>query len=186
MRTQFHLTNFLLVTIALLFILSSSAQADWDKTFGGADWDRSYSVQQTTDGGYIIAGYTRPLGVGEDDVYLVKTDDLGNKEWQKTFGGADSDQGYSVQQTADGGYIIAGYTKSFGVGEDDVYLVKTDDSGNREWQKTFGGAEWDEGESVQQTTDGGYIIAGYTRSFGAGEDDVYLIRIGRAWDFRRN
>jgi len=145
------------------------------KTFGSVDWDYANSVQQTTDGGYIIAGGTDSPGT-DGDVYLVKTDGEGNEEWSRTFGGKENDSASSVQQTADGGYIIAGDTNSFGAGEFDFYLVKTDREGNEEWSRTFGGVGWDYADSVQQTTDGGYIIAGGTDSFGAGEFDFYLVK----------
>ena len=147
----------------------------WSKTFGGSGWDWGFSVQQTTDGGFIVAGGTHSFGVGKSDVYLIKTDDRGGEQWSKTFGGSNYDRGYSVQQTADGGFIIAGYTSSFGAGSYDVYLIKTDDRGSEQWSKTFGGSGHERGESVQQTVDGGFIIAGHTNSFGAGEGDVYLI-----------
>ncbi len=146
---------------------------EWQKTFGG---DVGYSVQQTSDGGYIIAGYTSSFGAGKIDAYLIKTDPNGNQEWQKTFGGSDLDFGNSVQQTSDGGFIIAGTTYSFGDLNGDVYLIKTDPNGNSHWQKTFGESDGDGGDSVQQTSDGGYIIAGRTRSFGAGEAEVYVIK----------
>ena len=147
----------------------------WNRTFGGAYNDVGYSVQQTTDGGYIITGETN-LQDTLGDVYLIKTDGSGIEQWSNTFGGIDFDIGRSVQQTTDGGYIITGETESFGNGNYDIYLVKTDANGVSQWNKTFGGLYNDRGESVQQTTDGGYIITGYSSSFGNGGAEIFLIK----------
>ena len=147
----------------------------WSKTFGGTEYnDYAQSVQQTSDGGYILAGYT--YGAGYADAWMVKTDSNGNKQWSKTFGGTDDDRAWSVQQTADGGYILAGDTLSYGAGRTDFWMVKTNSSGNKQWDKTFGGTGWDFAKSVQQTADGGYILAGDTLSYGAGCTDFWMVK----------
>ncbi len=154
----------------------------WSKTYGGTISDEGFSVQQTNDGGYIIAGSTNSFGAGSFDVFLIKTDINGNTLWTKTYGGMGDDIGRSVEQTSDGGYIVAGHTFSFGIGDRDIYLIKTDSTGNALWTKTYGGMGIDEQWSVHQTNDGGYIVGGATVSFGAGGSDVYLIKTNTVGD----
>ncbi|MFN3694679.1 MAG: hypothetical protein ACK4UV_06690, partial [Ignavibacterium sp.] len=155
----------------------ASGNQQWTKTIGGLSSDGARSINKTSDGGYIITGWTFSYGPGAvGNVWLVKTDSLGNMQWNKFFGGTDVDRGLSVQQTNDGGYIITGYTASSGAGLDDMLLIKTDASGNVQWQKTFGGSGRDYGNSVIQSTDGGYVITGYTLSYGAGGDDLWIVK----------
>ena len=170
------------VLCALFFASFGQAQQAWTRTCGGTGSDGANSVQQTSDGGYIIAGYTGSFGAGDTDVYLVKTNASGDTLWTRTYGGTSFDEGWSVQQTSDGGYVIAGTTYSFGAGDCDVYLIKTDASGDTLWTRTYGGTNEDKGRSVRQTSDGGYIIAGYTCSFGAADYDVYLIKTNASGD----
>lgn len=160
-----------------IYLVKTDSNGDemWSNTFGGINSGQGESVQQTTDGGYIIGGRLSP-GFGLVNAYLVKTDSNGEELWNKTLGGTEPDACYGVQQTTDGGYILTGRTKSFGNGSSDVYLVKTDGNGNEMWSKTFGGTDFDQGESVQQTTDGGYIIIGNKINVSSGKTNIYLIK----------
>jgi len=167
----------IILFISFNYVLAQTAPDTlWTKTYGGSCYDRAYSVQQTSGGGFIIAGMTESYGVGLYDCWLIKTDENGNEEWDQTYGGVDYDYAFSVQQTVDGGYIIAGFTYSLGAGESDYWLVKTDENGDEEWNQTYGGVDYDHAHSVQQTTDGGYIIAGNTTSYGAGLYDSRLVK----------
>ena len=158
----------------------------WDHTYGGSGVDGAYCIIQTNDGGYVMAGDTDSFGAGNRDFWLIKTDRFGNHVWNQTFGGANHDIGTSVIQTSDGGYAVAGYTRSFGAGNNDLWLIKTDASGNHQWNQTYGGTDHDYGFSVIQTSDGGYAVAGNTRSFGAGLTDIWLVKTDKqgnhVWD----
>jgi predicted secreted protein len=179
--------NIFIIIVCILAVgLISGCSKTFNKTFGGSGEDRAVSVQHTSDGGYILAGITASFGAGGWDFWLIKTDANGNKVWDKTFGGSNDDEAYAVQQTSDGGYILAGRTASFGAGGYDAWLIKTDANGNKVWDKTFGGSNYDWATAVQQTSDGGYILAGYTDSFGAGGGDAWLIKTdadgNEVWD----
>ena len=162
-----------------VFLIRADSNGDtlWTKKHGGENFDYGYSIQQTTNGDFVIAGCTMSSGADDEDVYLIRTDSNGDTVWTKTYGGDTLDFGYSVQQTSDGGFIITGSTISYGAGEEDVYLIRANSNGDTLWTKTYGGAMPDIGHSVRQTHDGGFIIAGRTESFGTGESDIYLIRI---------
>jgi len=161
-----------------MYLIKTDVNGDtlWTRTHGGSAYDVAEFVQQTDDGGYIIVGNTASFGAGLNDVYLIKTDANGDTLWTRTYGGTSADRGYSVQQTSDGGYIIGGYTESFGAGGKDFYLVKTDANGDTLWTRTYGGSVDDYAEYVEQTNNGGYIIGGVTESFGAGGEDFYLVK----------
>jgi hypothetical protein len=174
-----------------VWLIKTNSEGDWEwfKNFGGPNKDIGMSVQETQDGGFIITGLTESYGTGKGDVWLIKTNSTGAREWDKTFGGPDYDLGSSVQQTKDGGYIITGYNTTSsrldknqswlfslaGLGR--VYLIKTDSNGNEEWEETFGGSRSDWGNSVLESQDGGYVIAGVTESYGAGKQDVWMIKV---------
>ena len=148
----------------------------WNRTFGGPSDEEGIAVQQTTDGGYVIVGSTSSFGQGGKDVYLIKTDSEGRELWNRTFGGPSNEEGNWTQQTSDGGYVIVGNTDSFGGGGTDVYFIKIDAERQDTWIRTFGEENADVGLSGQQTNDGGYILCGYTFSFGKGGQDVLLIK----------
>ena len=154
----------------------------WAKTYGGTGEDIAREAIQTTDGGYIIVGYTNSPGASFFDAYLIKTNANGDTTWTKTYGGMSYDAGTSVKQTSDGGYILLGETFSFGAGSSDYYLIKTDATGNITWTKTYGGAAVDEGSYVQLTSDGGYIVIGDSESYGAGDADIYVVKTNATGD----
>jgi len=151
----------------------------WNKTYGGAGSDVALALAQTVDGGYALAGRTYSFGAGSSDIWLVKTDAFGNRLWSRTYGGTNLDGVFAFVQTVDGGYALAGHTYSFGAGSSDAWLVKTSADGTPEWNETYGGIDEDLASRLVQTSDEGYVLAGSTKSFGAGSDDFWLVKTAR-------
>ena len=164
------------------FNFAQSPDTLWTRTYGGANDDRATSIGNTMDGGYIIAGYTNSKSAGGYDVWLIRINDTGDTLWTRTYGGLNDDYGYSVQQTSDSGFVVVGHTSSFGNGENDVYLLRLDNQGEIIWTKTYGGSDNDYAFSVKQTFDNGFIVAGYTESFGNPVRDILLIKFNEVGD----
>ena len=176
---------YILFSISLVFPVVVDAQQktppkiEWQKCLGGTGRDEPTSIQQTNDGGYIVVGGTYSsdgdvVGFqGEIDCWVVKLTSTGVIEWQKSLGGTNEDLGWSIRQTAEGGYIMAGYSSSAdgdvtghhgGIDTGDYWIVKLTSIGTIEWQKSLGGSRGDGASSIQQTTDGGYAVAGTSTS----------------------
>lgn len=154
-------------------------QVIFEQSFGGTGYERGVAALQTSDGGYILLGDTESSGSGGSDIYLVKTDSAGLKQWEKTFGGSGDEHGASIAITPDNGFIIIGDTDSSGAGLRDIYLIKTDSAGNEEWFKTFGDTGYDAAGSVQPTSGGGYVLVGTVdEGFLSNEDLITLIKVG--------
>ncbi len=149
-----------------VYVIKTNENGDttWTKTYGGSGNEMGYDLDITNDNGYAILGYSNSFGSGSSDVYLIKTDHIGNPIWSKTYGGLNDDKGWDIKQTSDGGYIIVGVTLSYGIGTGNIYLIKTDETGDAIWTKTFGGAAFSTGYSVIQTNDGGFILSGFDMS----------------------
>ena len=159
---------------------------EWDAYFGGVNTDQGRSIQQMTDGGYIIIGNSDFSGDGNQDIWLIRINSQGDSLWTKTFGGSGLELGADVQILEDGGFILLGSTESFGNGGSDIWLIKTDSEGEITWTKTFGDNSSDYGKSILKTPDDGYIIRGVTESFGYGNTTLVLIKIdstgNKIWD----
>jgi len=167
-----------------VYLVRTDAQGEtlWTKTYGGTNHDAAGSVITTADGGCLIVGTTYSYGAGGADLYILKTDADGESLWAVTHGGTQSETGWSVKETGDGGYVIGGQTLSYGAGDQDVYIVRTDSAGGLVWMKTYGGSGDDRGFSVEATLDGGYLTAGRTYSFGVGGADIYVVKTDSAGD----
>jgi len=170
-----------------LLKLDSNGGVAWQKTYGGEGTDGASAMQQTSDGGYVVVGETYSFGAGGGDFWVLKLDSSGDIDWQRAYGGTGSDEASAVQQTADDGYVVVGETHSFGAGNSDFWVLKLDSDGDVGWQQTYGGADGDGASSVEQTADGGYVVAGETYSFGAGRSDYWVLKLdpGGTVDWQR-
>jgi len=168
----------MIIILHVLLICSGTTygQVTFQKTYGGAGDDRSQAVIIDNDGNFVMTGYTTSVGSGVEDVWVVKTNNEGNLLWTRAYGGIARDMGMCIQQFKDSSYIVAGYTESFGAGSYDVYLLEIDLLGNLIWSKTFGGSGNEFARNVMVTQSNEIIITGYTNSFGAGANDIYLLK----------
>ena len=161
--------------IAHLVKLDSSGQVRWAQTWNLGGNTLLYDVKQTPDGGYILGGYTDATGAGGMDLLLIKTDSGGDSMWTRTYGGPSNEFGYCVETVGSTGYVISGTTGSFGAGSNDFYLVRTNTTGDTLWTRTFGGRSQDWLQDMRLAADGGFILTGYSYSFGYGENS-YLVK----------
>ena len=166
------------LSISLFAFPTNASQTGWKKAYGGPSSDYGTALVETSDGGFAIVGHTESFGAGESDFWLIKTDSNGNMEWNKTYGGPDVECAYSLIQTSDGGYALTGFTRSFGAGLTDFWLIKTDAYGNMEWNQTYGDENLHETAfDLVETSDGGYALAGEVNSFTlSGEPDCWLVK----------
>jgi len=162
----------------LLKKTDENGNVEWTKNIGGIGADGGKSIKKTNDNGYIIIGGTRSYSdKNNGDIYLVKTDKFGNTQWYKTFGGQNYDNGYYVEQTADNGFVLLGYTNYVGTAPCNMYLIKTDSEGNEVWNKTFGTTDFRIGYSLKQTKDKGFIIIGEKAEYYDSKNrDMYVIK----------
>ena len=159
------------------WLLKTDAEGnpEWNVTLGGIEDDRARSLLITDDGGYLVHGWSSSYGAGMLDFWLVKTDQKGYPQWNKTYGGIETERGIALIKSEDGGYVLSGNTVSYGSGSNDFYLVKTDVNGDMLWNKTYGGGSGETAGYLLNTVDGGYALVGYTESFGAGSRDIYMV-----------
>jgi hypothetical protein len=164
-------------SVSDIWLLRTNAQGDslWKKTWGGSEQEYCAEVLQTADGGFLVLGTTNSYGAGRYDVWLIRTDDMGDTLWTRTYGSSDGDECYSLKKTPDGGYIMAGVTGTASSGTE-AYIIKVDSVGDAIWSSTFGGSADDWLRCIEPTADEGYVGVGYTYSYGAGESDVWLIK----------
>ena len=158
----------------------------WQKTCGGAEDDGVVALTALPDGGLAAAGWTASKGAGSADAWVLRLDAAGNLVWDRTFGAAVEDTAAALIVLADGGLAVAGITESKGAGGLDVWVLRLDAAGNLLWDRTFGGADWDAAQALTALPDGGFALAGWTRSKGAGAGDAWVLGLdatgGLVWE----
>ena len=182
--------------------LTANGTISWQKSLGGSHFDLASNIQQTSDGGYIVSGYSRSTDVnvsfnhGEYDFWIAKLTSTGDLSWEKSLGGYSDDKAKSIQQTSDGGFIVAGLTDSNDgnvtghIGSNDYWIVKLTSGGDISWNKCLGGSLQDEAQSIRQISGGGYIVAGYSRSVdgnitsshGSDNYDYWIVKLSGSGD----
>ena len=167
----------------LLLKIDSRGNTMWAKFYGGAQSDFGSRVVASNDGGYAMIGTTASFGAGNSDIYLVKTDAQGNSLWARTYGGRGVDQGVAIINSGDGGYILGGNSESFSYGSSDLLMIAVDAQGNSLWTRHFGGKSDDYLGGIVRDKDGGYALAGWTSSAGAGDYDAYFLKVNKKGDF---
>lgn len=161
---------------AIIIAYDSVGNLLWNKTLGGINFENAMDIVQSSDGSYALTGMTTSYGNGGTEAYIAKFSSIFDLNWTKTWGGASTDQPYSIAKTSDNGYVIAGKTNSFGAGNDDVFIVKYNSTGDILWDATWGGTDDDSAAKVIQSSDGNYVVAGETNSYGDIEFDTLLIK----------
>ncbi|HEX9240686.1 MAG TPA: hypothetical protein VF910_08565 [Candidatus Bathyarchaeia archaeon] len=177
--TNGYAVDSLIVGDVWVFRIDSTGNIIWQHAYGGPGADYASSIARTPDDGFIVAGWTNSFGAGGQDAWLLRLNNTGGVIWQKTYGGAQEDVALSVEPTSDRGFIVAGFTNSSGAGGQDAWVFKLTPTGNIVWQKTYGGPGADQAVSAQQTTDGGFVVAATTPSFGNGNLDVWVLKLNR-------
>ena len=166
--------------------INSNGVEQWSQTYGGAEPEIGYSIVNDVNGGYVITGVTNSFGEGNGDVWLLKVDEAVNVVWSNTFGGSNLDIGFEVKQVSDNGFVITGITSSTAGYSENLYLVKTDENGDLEWEKDLGGYYFDDGQDVIEGSDGGYLVAGSYKNSLTEPADVWLIKVDETgeveWD----
>ena len=162
-----------------IYLIKTDSLGDtlWTKTYGGSGSDSAYAVLETSDNGYIVAGYTNSFGAGGFDVFLIHTDADGDTVWTQTYGTSGDEIGRDIDLTYDGGFVIAGYTDSYGAGLSDMWLIRANSTGEPLWTFPFGGEEYELGYAVIECSDGSFLMVGQTGTSYLGEQNLYLVHV---------